>query len=110
MAKLHSPLLSRSLMPPRSGQQGYGTQSSSKYGVTDVRASSRRLNSKDNAGEDGDTLRPESSGEPDSEVEKNKFAYSPGQLDKLFNPKNFDAFGTNPYSHQRHYQCVTRLR
>ncbi|KAL4864246.1 hypothetical protein BDV12DRAFT_176467 [Aspergillus spectabilis] len=95
MAEPYSPLLSRPLTPPHggSGQPGYGTQSSSKYGDTNVRASSRRLNSKDNAIDEGDALRSEPSGESDSEVENNKFAFSPGQLDKLLNPKNFGAFG-----------------
>lgn len=96
MAEPHSPLLSRPLTPPRggSGQPGYGTQPSSKFGDTDVRASSRRHNSKDNAVDEGDTLRPEASGRSDSEEENHTFSFSPVQLDKLLNPKNFGAFGT----------------
>ncbi|KAL6230523.1 hypothetical protein BDW75DRAFT_244725 [Aspergillus navahoensis] len=96
MAEPHSPLLSRPLTPPRggSGQPGYGTQSSSKYGDNNMRTSSRRSNSKGNAVDGGDTLRPKPSGEFDSEVENNKFSFSPSQLDTLLNPKNFGAFGT----------------
>jgi Ca2+-transporting ATPase len=58
-----------------------------------MRASARRLNHKGNAANKRDTLRPEYSGKSDSEVENNKFVFSPGQLDKLLNPKNFGAFG-----------------
>jgi Ca2+-transporting ATPase len=76
MAEPHSPSQSRPLTPPRgrSGQPGYGTQLSSNYGNTD-----------NDAVDDG---------KPDLEVENNKFAFSPDQLDKLFNPKNFGAFDT----------------
>ncbi|KAL4766981.1 calcium ion P-type ATPase [Aspergillus nidulans var. acristatus] len=96
MTGRHSTLLDRLLTLPCGGlgQPGYGTQSSSKYDDTDVRASSRRLNSRDNAVDEGDALRPEPSGEPDSDVENNKFAFSPGQLDKLLNPKDLGTFGT----------------
>ncbi|CBF76113.1 SC1D_EMENI CONIDIUM-SPECIFIC PROTEIN [Aspergillus nidulans FGSC A4] len=96
MAKPHCSSRSGLLALPRggSGQPGYGTQSSSNVvGDIDVRASTHKLNRKDNSADKGDTLRPEFSGDPDSEVENNKFAFSPGQLDKLLNPKNFGAFG-----------------
>jgi Ca2+-transporting ATPase len=59
-----------------------------------VRVSSRRHNSKDNAADERDTLRPEARGRSDSEEENHTFSFSPVQLDKLLNPKNFGAFGT----------------
>ncbi|KAF3043840.1 hypothetical protein E8E11_005441 [Didymella keratinophila] len=39
-----------------------------------------------------DALRPDPGTEADFEVENNKFAFSPGQLGKLYNPKSLDAF------------------
>jgi Ca2+-transporting ATPase len=41
---------------------------------------------------DEEALRPDPGSEQDFEVEDNKFAFSPGQLNKLFNPKNLSAF------------------
>ncbi|GLA67502.1 ATPase, Ca transporting, plasma membrane [Aspergillus tubingensis] len=43
--------------------------------------------------DDGNSLGPEPSGESDSEVENNKFAFSPGQLNKLISPKCLGALG-----------------
>ncbi|OJI80378.1 hypothetical protein ASPTUDRAFT_193781 [Aspergillus tubingensis CBS 134.48] len=65
---------------------------SSNHGDTIVRTSSRSHLDGDNHG-DGDSLGPEPSGESDSEVENNKFAFSPGQLNKLISPKCVGAFG-----------------
>lgn len=39
-----------------------------------------------------DVLRPDPGTEQDFEVENNPFAYSPGQLGKLYNPKSLQAF------------------
>ncbi|KAF2188206.1 calcium-translocating P-type ATPase [Zopfia rhizophila CBS 207.26] len=41
---------------------------------------------------DQDALRPDPGTEADFEVENNKFAFSPGQLSKLLNPKSLGAF------------------
>jgi Ca2+-transporting ATPase len=41
---------------------------------------------------DEDALKPDPGTEADFEVEDNKFAYSPGQLNKLINPKSLAAF------------------
>ena len=41
---------------------------------------------------DEDALRPDPGTEADFEVDNNKFAFSPGQLNKLLNPKNLGAF------------------
>ena len=41
---------------------------------------------------DKDALRPDPGTEADFEVENNKFAFSPGQLNKLINPKSMSAF------------------
>lgn len=53
--------------------------------------SSHRLLDNDNP-DDGDILTPKPSRGSDFEVENYKFAFSPGQLNKLLNPKNFSAF------------------
>ncbi|KAI9698971.1 MAG: hypothetical protein M1836_003160 [Candelina mexicana] len=41
---------------------------------------------------DEDALKPDPGTEADFTVENNKFAFSPGQMSKLFNPKNLGAF------------------
>jgi len=41
---------------------------------------------------DKDALKPDPGTEADFEVENNKFAFSPGQLGKLYNPKSLSAF------------------
>ncbi|RMD41721.1 hypothetical protein DV735_g3401, partial [Chaetothyriales sp. CBS 134920] len=41
---------------------------------------------------DGDALKPDPGADADFEVEDNKFAFSPGQLNKLINPKSLSAF------------------
>lgn len=57
-----------------------------------MRMSSRSHLGGDNH-DDGYSLGPEPSGESDSEVENNKFAFSPGQLNKLISPKCLGALG-----------------
>ncbi|KAL9107979.1 MAG: hypothetical protein Q9227_007194 [Pyrenula ochraceoflavens] len=42
--------------------------------------------------DDKDALKPDPGTEADFEVENNKFAFSPGQLNKLINPKSLSAF------------------
>jgi hypothetical protein len=39
-----------------------------------------------------ETLRPDPGAEADFEIENNKFAFSPGQLGRLYNPKSLSAF------------------
>lgn len=88
------PLLSVLLTPPR-GQSAHpenNMPASSNHGDTIVRTSSRSHLDGDNH-DDGDSLRPEPSGESDSGVENNKFAFSPGQLNKLISPKCVGALG-----------------
>jgi Ca2+-transporting ATPase len=94
MTDPHSPLLSMPFTPPRGQlvQPEYNIPISRNYGDPYVRTSSRRLLDRDNAADEGDNLRPEPSGASDCEVE-NKFAFSPGQLNNLLNPKDFGAFG-----------------
>jgi len=41
---------------------------------------------------DENALKPDQGSEPDFEVENNPFAFSPGQLNKMFNPKSLSAF------------------
>ena len=48
--------------------------------------------SNDNIINDEEALKPDPGTEADFHVEDNKFAFSPGQLSKLFNPKSFASF------------------
>ena len=48
--------------------------------------------SNDNLIHDEDALKPDKDTEADFEVDDNRFAFSPGQLSKLFNPKSLAAF------------------
>ena len=41
---------------------------------------------------DGDALKPDPQNESEFQVENNKFAFSPGQLNKMINPKSLEAF------------------
>ncbi|KAL8739073.1 MAG: hypothetical protein Q9181_000255 [Wetmoreana brouardii] len=50
------------------------------------------VHSNDNVINDEDALKPDPGTEADYEVENNKFAFSPGQLSKLLNPKSYSAF------------------
>ncbi|KAI4227456.1 MAG: hypothetical protein L6R40_008207 [Gallowayella cf. fulva] len=50
------------------------------------------VHSNDHVINDEDALKPDPGTEPDFEVEDNKFAFVPGQLSKLLNPKSFSAF------------------
>ncbi len=55
-------------------------------------ASSTAHSNNDNLIHDRDALKADPGTEADHRVEDNKFAFSPGQLGKLFNPKNLAAF------------------
>ena len=69
------------------------TQTLSNYGKGNhVLTLSHRSLVRGNAGDDADILKPEPGRESNFEVENNKFAFSPGQLNKPLNPKNFGAF------------------
>lgn len=86
-------------LPARRGKlvgPASSAQTSSNYGRdTCVPTSSHRLLVRDDHGDgdDEDNLKPEPGREHEFEVENNKFAFSPGQLNKLLNPRNFGAFG-----------------
>ena len=58
--------------------------------TADGRASTEVSN--DNIINDEEALKPDPDTEMDFRVEENKFAFSPGQLNKLLNPKSFAAF------------------
>ena len=62
--------------------------------TTETEEASSRRGSKnnDNIINDEEALHPDPGTEADFEVEDNKFAFSPGQLNKLINPKNLSAF------------------
>ncbi|KAJ5135625.1 ATPase P-type K/Mg/Cd/Cu/Zn/Na/Ca/Na/H-transporter [Penicillium bovifimosum] len=71
-------------------------QSSSTYGgetyVTSASQGSRSDLAKNTFVHDDDALTPDPGRESEFEVEDNRFAFSPGQLNKLLNPKSFSAF------------------
>lgn len=70
--------------------------SASSYGgdtfVPDRSQNSRSDLTKDTLENDEDALKPEPGHEGEFEVDDNSFAFSPGQLNKLLNPKNLGAF------------------
>ncbi|KAJ5091720.1 hypothetical protein NUU61_006590 [Penicillium alfredii] len=72
------------------------SQTSSTYGgdtfVNSASHGSRSDLTKTTKVDDEDALTPDPGRESEFEVEDNKFAFSPGQLNKLLNPKNFGAF------------------
>lgn len=72
------------------------SQSSSMYGgetyVPSPSQVSRSDGSKSTIVNDEDALKPDPGRESEFEVEDNKFAFSPGQLNKLLNPKSLGAF------------------
>ncbi|KAJ5852308.1 ATPase P-type K/Mg/Cd/Cu/Zn/Na/Ca/Na/H-transporter [Penicillium soppii] len=72
------------------------SQTSSTYGgetyVTSASHGSRSDLMKNVFVDDEDALTPDPGRESEFEVEDNKFAFSPGQLNKLLNPKSFGAF------------------
>jgi P-type Ca2+ transporter type 2C len=59
---------------------------------TEGPSSRRGSNNNDNVINDREALRPDPGTETEFEVEDNKFAFSPGQLNKLINPKSLAAF------------------
>lgn len=71
-------------------------QTSSTYGgdtyVNSAHQGSRSDVSKNTIVSDEDALKPDPGREAEFEVEDNRFAFSPGQLNKLLNPKNLGAF------------------
>ncbi|KAJ5561813.1 hypothetical protein N7535_003725 [Penicillium sp. DV-2018c] len=71
-------------------------QTSSTYGgetyVTSASQGSRTDLVRNNFVNDDEALTPDPGRESEFEVEDNRFAFSPGQLNKLLNPKSFSAF------------------
>jgi Ca2+-transporting ATPase len=63
---------------------------SSQHG--DTQRNSNTAHSQDPLLSDEDALKPDPGTEGDFEVQNNPFAFSPGQLGKLFNPKSLGAF------------------
>lgn len=49
-------------------------------------------NNNNNIMNDGDALKPDPQNEAEFTVENNKFAFTPGQLNKMINPKSLEAF------------------
>ncbi|KAF2458938.1 hypothetical protein BDY21DRAFT_283004 [Lineolata rhizophorae] len=73
-----------------------GQSSASTTGETYVNPATPKMDTNTSANneilKDEDALRPDPGTEDDFAVEDNKFAFSPGQLSKLYNPKSFGAF------------------
>ncbi|KAI4257138.1 MAG: hypothetical protein LQ352_001778 [Teloschistes flavicans] len=72
------------------GDTYVSSPSSSALGDTTRQTST--VHSNDNVISDPDALKADPGTEADFEVADNKFAFSPGQLSKLLNPKSFSAF------------------
>ncbi|KAL8973230.1 MAG: hypothetical protein Q9183_000083 [Haloplaca sp. 2 TL-2023] len=72
------------------GATFFSSPSSSAPGNTTRQTST--VPSHDNIIDDEDALHPDPGTEADFQIEDNKFAFSPGQLIKLLNPKSFAAF------------------
>ena len=68
-----------------------GTYTVSSFGET-LRGKQRGEQNPNDMLNDKDALCPDPGTEADFQVEDNKFAFSPGQLGKLYNPKSFGAF------------------
>ena len=58
----------------------------------DIKGQKAMTNTNDNLINDEDALKPDPGTEADFQVEDNRFAFSPGQLSKLLNPKSLGAF------------------
>ena len=72
------------------GETYVSSPASSALGNTTRQTSA--VPSNDNVIDDEEALKPDPGTEADFEVEDNRFAFSPGQLSKLLNPKSFSAF------------------
>ena len=73
--------------------QTSSTYGGETYGTSASRGSRSDLIKNHNVDlDDEDALKPDPGRESEFEVEDNKFAFSPGQLNKLLNPKSFGAF------------------
>ena len=70
---------------------GGGTSVTSLISSADGRSSTAHSNN-DNIIHDEEALKPDPETEADFEVEDNKFAFTPGQMGKLLNPKSLAAF------------------
>lgn len=74
---------SNPFLTPAASREPFSTQNRSRSGSVEARHT---------AGPTEDALRPDPGSEADFEVENNPFAFSPGQLNKLLNPKSLAAY------------------
>jgi Ca2+-transporting ATPase len=75
------------------GNHSLGGDTCIPSSATETEGFSRRgSNNNDNVINDGEALLPDPGTETDFKVEDNKFAFSPGQLNKLIDPKSLAAF------------------
>ncbi|KAJ5917433.1 ATPase P-type K/Mg/Cd/Cu/Zn/Na/Ca/Na/H-transporter [Penicillium verhagenii] len=72
--------------------QSLSTYGGDTYVPTASHSSRSDLNKNHHNVDDEDALTPDPGREEEFQVENNKFAFSPGQLNKLLNPKSFAAF------------------
>lgn len=68
------------------------TSSPATSALGDTTRHTNPVHNNDNVANDEEALKPDPGTEADFEVEDNRFAFSPGQLGKLLNPKSFSAF------------------
>ena len=74
------------------GETFIPSPASSQHGGASTSRHSDTAQSNDNLIKDEEALKPDPGTESDFEVTDNRFAFSPGQLSKLFNPKSLGAF------------------
>ncbi|EXJ82097.1 Ca2+-transporting ATPase [Capronia coronata CBS 617.96] len=89
-ARVRAPSLESELSP--TSEYGGETQIASSTSALDEQLSKGSLSNNDEVINDADALRPDPGTEADFQVEDNKFAFTPGQLNKMINPKNLAAF------------------
>ncbi|KAL8729896.1 MAG: hypothetical protein Q9166_004453 [cf. Caloplaca sp. 2 TL-2023] len=77
---------------PSSYGEDTHVSSPASSGLGDSTRQTSTVHSNDNVMNDEEALKPDPGTEADFEVDDNKFAFVPGQLGKLLNPKSFSAF------------------
>ncbi|EHY56179.1 Calcium-transporting ATPase 2 [Exophiala dermatitidis] len=90
-SRARAPSVESELLSPMS-EFGGDTQIASSTSGLDDEMSKASFSNNDDVINDADALRPDPGTEADFQVEDNKFAFTPGQLNKMINPKNLAAF------------------
>ncbi|EXJ77403.1 Ca2+-transporting ATPase [Capronia epimyces CBS 606.96] len=89
-SRARAPSLESELSP--TSEFGGDTQIASSTSGLDEQMSKGSFSNNDEVMNDAEALRPDPGTEADFQVENNKFAFTPGQLNKMINPKNLAAF------------------